>query len=493
MSESLNNHMNSLLSKAIKLLAEYEDEIVTEWNHVQEELTEVSTKYADTFKFLNERLVSYMRSSRYGVEVHSILNRMREDAKDYFPYQPAAERIIYILNMMENATHKVLKEHITFSSHLHPSIHYLFSKISEVLVHLSQHDSNSLDLLCERLINHVDLQIDWIARIEEEPASFLIKKVHGNLELSFNERYSTWYEILEVLNVAQGTLPVTFENELLLFGCYNRFISETMTILFSTIDQHEKLYSTQWKDAVILFNEWIIKSQTLEQSVENICFGFGEFLPFERCALFRFSNSEQVAVGVYAHHIDDQQVREIREQIINIPALAQYLNRLQPAGNELRNFQPIYIEDSKFGFPERFVEQFNLGSLVIVPIYVPEEGKMIGGILLDKGPGVKFTRDRSLYPALMKFGQSAGELLLKFINPATSEKLVDVEPMLSFSPREVEIIKLLAAGASTTEAAVQLYLSEYTVRDYISTIMRRLGAKNRTEVAVKAIRMGIIE
>ena len=53
--------------------------------------------------------------------------------------------------------------------------------------------------------------------------------------------------------------------------------------------------------------------------------------------------------------------------------------------------------------------------------------------------------------------------------------------------------KLLAAGASTTEAAVQLYLSEYTVRDYISTIMRRLDAKNRTEVAVKAIRMGIIE
>ena len=111
MSESLNNHMNSLLTKAIKLLAEYEDEIVIEWNHVQEELTEVSTKYADTFKFLNERLVSYMRSSRYGVEVHSILNRMREDAKDYFPYQPAAEKIIYILNLMENATHKVLKEH----------------------------------------------------------------------------------------------------------------------------------------------------------------------------------------------------------------------------------------------------------------------------------------------------------------------------------------------------------------------------------------------
>ena len=492
-SESLNNHMNSLLTKAIKLLAEYEDEIVIEWGHVKEELAEVSFKYADTFQFIHERLVSYMNASRYGVEVHSILNRMREDALAYFPYQPAAEKIIYILNLMENATHRVLKEHITFSTHLHPSIHYLFSKISEVLVHLSQHEKVSLELLCERLINQKELGIDWVARIEAEPDSFLIKKIHGNHDPDVKERYTTWYEVLEALNVAQGTLPVTFENELIIFGCYNSFISETMTLLFSTIDQFDKSYSTQWKDAVILFNEWIIKSQTLEQSVENICFGFGEFLPFERCALFRFSNSEQVAVGVYAHQIDDEQVKEIREQIINIPALSQYLNKLKPAGNEMRNFQPIYIEDATYGFPEKFITQFNLGSLLIVPIYVPEEGQMIGGILLDKGPGQKFERDRSLYPALMKFGQSAGELLLRFMNPEPSESQSQLDTELTFSPREVEVIKLLAAGASTTEAAVQLFLSEYTVRDYISTIMRRLNAKNRTEVAVKAIRMGIID
>ncbi len=493
MSESLNNHMNSLLTKAIKLLAEYEDEIVLEWNHVQEELAELSVKYADTCKFIIERLVSYMSSSRYGVEVHSILNRMREDSLDYFPYQPAAERIIHILNLMENATHKVLKEHITFSTHLHPSIHYLFSKISEVLVHLNQHEKVSLDLLCERLITQEDLHINWIARIEEEPESFLLKKIHGKHESKVKERYTTWYEILEALNVPQSTLPITFENELLIFGCYNSFITETMTLLFSTIDQHEKSYSTQWKDAVILFNEWIIKSQTLEQSVESICFGFGEFLPFERCALFRFSNSEQVAVGVYAHHIDNQEVKEIQEQIINIPALTHYLNKLKPAGNEMRNFQPIYIEDAAYGFPEKFIKQFNLVSLLIVPLYVPEEGKMIGGILLDKGPGKKFERDRSLYPALMKFGQSAGELLLRFTNSENALTESDSDRKLSFSPREVDIIKLLAAGASTTEAAVQLYLSEYTVRDYISTIMRRLDAKNRTEVAVKAIRMGIID
>ncbi|MGZ4162011.1 MAG: LuxR C-terminal-related transcriptional regulator, partial [Neobacillus sp.] len=34
---------------------------------------------------------------------------------------------------------------------------------------------------------------------------------------------------------------------------------------------------------------------------------------------------------------------------------------------------------------------------------------------------------------------------------------------------------------------------EFTVRDHISNIMKRLNAQNRTEVAVKAIRMGIIQ
>jgi DNA-binding NarL/FixJ family response regulator len=52
---------------------------------------------------------------------------------------------------------------------------------------------------------------------------------------------------------------------------------------------------------------------------------------------------------------------------------------------------------------------------------------------------------------------------------------------------------MTAESASTVEAALKLYLSEFTVKDYISNIMKRLNAQNRIEVAVKAIRMGIIE
>ncbi|PQD95330.1 hypothetical protein CYL18_08550 [Pradoshia eiseniae] len=493
MSKSLTNHMNTLLSKAIKLMAEYDDELLAEWNQVKDDLVEINDRYIESCEFIIDRLNTYMLASRYGVEAPAILSRMREDALEYFAYQPAAEKIIHLLNLLENATHTVLKRHIEFSSKLHPSIHYLFTKLSEVLVNLNTEDEMNLDKLCESLIQNTNLTIDWIARIEEQPDCFSVKKVHGKIGKIKREGYSTWYDILNTFGVDHSTLPVTYENELLLIGCENAFLHETMSMLFSLIDQHEKSYSTQWKDAVILFNEWIIKSQTLEQSCENICYGFGEFLPFERSALFRFSNMEQMAIGLYAHHLDKDEVKAIREQMIDIPAIQHKLNLLKPVGHTMRNFQPIYIEDAAYGFPEKVVKQFNLASMIIVPIYVPEEGQMIGGVLLDQGPGKHFPIDRTLFPALMKFGQSAGELMLRYIKPDYVNTGTDVREGVSFSPREIEIIKLLAEGASTTEAAVKLYLSEYTVRDYISTIMKRLNAKNRTEVAVKAIRMGVIE
>ena len=474
-------------------MAEYDDELLAEWDQVKDDLVEINDRYIESCEFIINRLNTYMLASRYGVEAPAILSRMREDALEYFAYQPAAEKIIHLLNLLENATHTVLKRHIEFSSKLHPSIHYLFTKLSEVLVNLNMEDEMNLDKLCESLVQNANLTIDWVARIEEQPDCFSVKKVHGRKDEIKREGYSTWYEILNAFGVDHSTLPVTYENELLLIGCENAFLHETMSMLFSLIDQHEKSYSTQWKDAVILFNEWIIKSQTLEQSCENICYGFGEFLPFERSALFRFSNMEQMAIGLYAHHLDKDEVKAIREQMIDIPAIQHKLNLLKPVGHTMRNFQPIYIEDAAYGFPEKVVKQFNLASMIIVPIYVPEEGQMIGGVLLDQGPGKHFPIDRTLFPALMKFGQSAGELMLRYIKPDYVNTGTDVREGVSFSPREIEIIKLLAEGASTTEAAVKLYLSEYTVRDYISTIMKRLNAKNRTEVAVKAIRMGIIE
>ncbi len=51
------------------------------------------------------------------------------------------------------------------------------------------------------------------------------------------------------------------------------------------------------------------------------------------------------------------------------------------------------------------------------------------------------------------------------------------------SGREVEVIKLLAAGASNREIADQLVLAEGTVKNHVSNILSKLHAENRTQAA----------
>lgn len=52
------------------------------------------------------------------------------------------------------------------------------------------------------------------------------------------------------------------------------------------------------------------------------------------------------------------------------------------------------------------------------------------------------------------------------------------------SERELEIIRLIADGLSNREIAAQLYLSEGTVRNYLSTILDKLKLRDRTQVAI---------
>ncbi len=60
-------------------------------------------------------------------------------------------------------------------------------------------------------------------------------------------------------------------------------------------------------------------------------------------------------------------------------------------------------------------------------------------------------------------------------------------PVPELSPREVEVLRLLAAGRENPEIAASLYISTSTVKTHISTILRKLGVDNRIEAAVHAV------
>jgi DNA-binding NarL/FixJ family response regulator len=63
----------------------------------------------------------------------------------------------------------------------------------------------------------------------------------------------------------------------------------------------------------------------------------------------------------------------------------------------------------------------------------------------------------------------------------------------SLSERELEVLKLLARGLTNADIARQLYLSEGTVRNYVSAILSKLDVADRTQAAVLAIRYGVVD
>lgn len=64
-----------------------------------------------------------------------------------------------------------------------------------------------------------------------------------------------------------------------------------------------------------------------------------------------------------------------------------------------------------------------------------------------------------------------------------------VEPL---SDRELEILGVLATGASNREIANQLFITEGTVKNHVTNILGKLGVRDRTQAALKAKEMGLI-
>jgi len=64
---------------------------------------------------------------------------------------------------------------------------------------------------------------------------------------------------------------------------------------------------------------------------------------------------------------------------------------------------------------------------------------------------------------------------------------------LGISPRESEVLHLIAAGHSNQEIADTLFLSLNTIKKHTSTLFRKLEAERRTQAIEKARRIGLIE
>jgi DNA-binding NarL/FixJ family response regulator len=76
---------------------------------------------------------------------------------------------------------------------------------------------------------------------------------------------------------------------------------------------------------------------------------------------------------------------------------------------------------------------------------------------------------------------------LKPADSASADSLP--EPL---SEREIEILKVLAQGRTNKEIADTLHLAEGTVKNYVTSILQKIGARDRTQAAIRARELGIL-
>lgn len=66
------------------------------------------------------------------------------------------------------------------------------------------------------------------------------------------------------------------------------------------------------------------------------------------------------------------------------------------------------------------------------------------------------------------------------------------EPLEPLTPREEEVLELLAEGRSNREIAVALQISPHTSKFHVDRILAKLDASGRTDAVVRAVRLGVL-
>jgi DNA-binding NarL/FixJ family response regulator len=78
------------------------------------------------------------------------------------------------------------------------------------------------------------------------------------------------------------------------------------------------------------------------------------------------------------------------------------------------------------------------------------------------------------------------KLLTQFSNTVPPQSPLAPPSLAELTPREKEVLRLIATGASNREIAQELYISEGTVKNHVTNILNRLDLRDRTQAAIFA-------
>lgn len=213
-----------------------------------------------------------------------------------------------------------------------------------------------------------------------------------------------------------------------------------------------------------------VKSKDTMKRAELLARGCIQFFSFNRVSIFTYSPMNYISEGLVI--IEQNKVASmnwIKEDVRTIP----------PVYHSLSNKKIVFVDllKKRNQFPEIYIKHFNLTTLAVIPIL--HNHTVVGCVIADRfcGENINF----------MSEVERLSHYIQEFVKAILTDKRKNI-----LSKREIEVLQFLANGYSMKEMAHIMKISEYTVRDYLSAVNRKLGVNHRAEAVAVGIRRGII-
>mgnify|MGYP000483235276 CR=1 FL=1 len=145
------------------------------------------------------------------------------------------------------------------------------------------------------------------------------------------------------------------------------------------------------------------------------------------------------------------------------------------------------MQEKGITVPAIILTTFDDHQLVLEGMQAGASGYLLKDVSLDSLVNAIETVHRGetlVQPAITE------RILKGLASMATKEESSElVEPL---SPKELEVLRLVAGGYSNREISTAIHKSEGTVKNQVSSILEKLGVRDRTQAVLKAINLGLL-
>lgn len=172
-------------------------------------------------------------------------------------------------------------------------------------------------------------------------------------------------------------------------------------------------------------------------------------------------NGEE-AISLYKQHHPDVLLMDIRMDVMN----------------GLEAAEQIFLDDKDANV--LFLTTFSDDEYIIKALLLGARGYLLKQDFESIIPAIK-----AAYSGQSVFGgQVMSKLPTLMVKTESDEKPKKIEDVFDLTHKEVEVMEQVSLGLNNKEIAAELFLSEGTVRNYISTILEKLDLRDRTQLAI---------